>query len=313
MVKWRRWATCTAVAINMISSVHAETVDLSTLFPEQTVRSCGSASEPLRLSKNEPLVLIVHGCFASEGQFKALSEVYAELGQQTACFEYDDRRRLDDVAADLIDAANTLSPVLGDQKLTVLGHSQGGLITRRAATDHDSDGKHIIHHPLEIATISAPFKGIEVASHCGTTWLRVASLGIVDAICYAVTGAKYLDIPPQAEFIETPGELVPQLDRHLIIKTDEVNTCRIQDANGQCIKDDYVFSLTEQSKSRVDRSVQGQAITVHAGHAEIVGNETVTPWKLIEVLQRYGLMATPDPSDVETFTMSVNRIYQRFI
>ncbi|MCL9773997.1 esterase/lipase family protein [Vibrio methylphosphonaticus] len=313
MEKWCCWATCTAIAVGTISSVQAEMVDLSQLFPDKTVRSCESSNKPLQLNQNEPLVLIVHGCFASEGQFRALSEVYAELGQQTACFEYDDRDRLDDVSGDLIDAINTLSPALGEQQLTVLGHSQGGLISRRAVTRHRTDGKGITHQPLEIATISTPFKGIEAASHCGINWLRVASLGVVDAICYAVTGAKYLDIPPQADFIETPGELISQLERHLIIKTDELNTCRTQNADGQCIQDDYVFSLVEQTKYKVDSSEQSQPITVHAGHAEIVGNETVTPWKLIEVLQRYGLMAKPTPSEVETFTTSVNQIYQRFI
>ncbi|MGF1748468.1 esterase/lipase family protein [Vibrio cionasavignyae] len=313
MGMWRSLVTSTAIAVGMSSSIQAETVDLSTLFPDKTVRSCGTSNQSLHINNNEPLVLIVHGCLASEGQFKALSEVYGQLGQQAACFEYDDRRRLDDVAGRLIEAVNTLSPVLGEQQLTVLGHSQGGLITRRAATSQRNDGKKITHASIEIATISAPFKGIEAASHCGINWLRIASLGVVDAICYAVTGAKYLDIPPQADFIETPGELIPQLDRHLIIKTDELNTCRTQDAKGQCIQDDYVFSLVEQTKSMVDSSTQGQPITVHAGHAEIVGSETVTPWKLIEVLQRYGLMAKPAPSEVETFTTSVNQIYQRFI
>ncbi|MGL6314293.1 esterase/lipase family protein [Vibrio sp. WXL103] len=285
-------------------------VDVETLFPDKQVKRCDNTSQPLLLRQDEPLVLVVHGCRSSAGQFKALAQVYEHLGEQTACFEYDDRRSLEKVSGELIDAMNTLSPIVGDERMVVLGHSQGGLITRRAHADNRQDSKTLTHDNIDIATISAPFNGIEASSHCGIGWLRIATLGIVDAICYVVAGPKYLEIPPQSSFIEQPGPLANQVRSHLVIKTDETDTCRSYSSTGQCDKDDYVFSLAEQTQHKIENSLLSETVVIDAGHVEIVGGETTTPWKLISLLQQHDLMTLPADKDKVEFIQVVNRIFQ---
>ncbi|WP_413282796.1 esterase/lipase family protein [Vibrio sp. MA40-2] len=287
-------------------AANGEMVDVTSLFNHHQVKRCSSDTGPLYLYPDQPLVLVVHGCRSSAGQFKALSEVYNHLGEQTACFEYDDRVSLETVSGELVDAINALSPIIGEERIVVLGHSQGGLIARRAHTQRRSDNKSLTHKNIDLVTISAPFNGINASSHCGIDWLRIASLGLVDTICYLVTGSKYLEIPPQAEFIELPGKLAKQVQSHLVIKTDEVDTCRQYEASGECLKEDYVFSLDEQKQNLVGIS---EPIIVKAGHVEIVGNEMTTPWKLINILQEHGLMMNPDDAELERFTQVVNKIY----
>ncbi|WP_264874404.1 esterase/lipase family protein [Vibrio agarivorans] len=306
---------CVCILYLSVSSASARErfVDVKMLFPDQSVKRCGHSSESLTLKRDEPVTVIVHGCRSSAGQFKALAQVYEHLGEQTVCFEYDDRQSLDTVSGQLIDALNALSPIAGDERIIVLGHSQGGLIARRAHTQHRQDQKVLTHSHIDIATISAPFNGIDASSHCGIGWLRIASLGLVDAICYLVTGPKYLDIPPQSDFIVQPGALAPQVYSHLVVKTDETETCRTYSSSGQCIEDDYVFSLVEQTKLKIETSPRITSVVVDAGHVEIVGNDTNIPWKLISVLQENRLMKMPEEAEFESFAQAVRKIYQSFI
>ena len=106
--------------------------------PDVTVRiaslsNCTHAEdEELHLNSQEPVAVIVHGCYASAGRFRALADVFAFHGQQSVCFSYDDRQGLDEVASELIVAIERLSEVLQRPAISVIGHSQGGLIARRA-------------------------------------------------------------------------------------------------------------------------------------------------------------------------------------
>ncbi len=284
-------------------------IELSSLFPQQQVKRCDNTDPDMTINPNQPLVLIIHGCFGSAGQFKALAGVYEHLGQQAICYEYNDRRRLDAVSGELIDVLNTLGDVLDEQRLIVLGHSQGGLITRRALTLNHPSGKRVQHKNIDIATVSSPFNGIEISSHCGTDWLRIASLGIVDAICYLVTGEKYLDIPPQADFIQNPGKLAENVSSHLVIKTDETGTCRTLSESGHCSEDDYVFSVTEQTQPSVEGSDNASALVIPAGHVEIVGGGAEVPWKLIDALQDFELMDDVEARDAVSFAQWVNHLY----
>ncbi|CAH0529151.1 esterase/lipase family protein [Vibrio hippocampi] len=303
-----RLAVMAVLGLVSVTALAQETI----VVQDKAITQCDASDSLASIEPNQPLVLIVHGCFASAQQFKALAGVYEHLGVQTACFEYDDRRGLDAVANELVQSINRLSPILDEQRLTVIAHSQGGLIARKAHAQVADRAENIDHNNIELVTISSPFNGIEASSHCGIGWLRVASLGIVDGICYLVTGAKYLDIPPQADFINQPEPLITQLQRHLLIKTDETETCRTRNSQGQCVKDDYVFSLQEQTQSKVDDSQVSTPLVVHAGHAEIVGSESVVPWKLIEVLQQQKVMPEPKEGERATFTSMVEAIYLNY-
>ncbi|GMQ48506.1 esterase/lipase family protein [Vibrio sp. 10N] len=315
MNSFKYWLACLSLIFTISATAEdiSAAVDLTTLFPEQSVKRCDNSKQPLNINREQPLVLIVHGCFASAGQFKALAGVYEHLDQQVACFEYDDRDSLERVSGELAQSINKLNTVVGGEKLTIIGHSQGGLISRRAVTADRQDGKTVTHADLELVTVSAPFNGIEASSHCGINWLRIATLGIIDGICYLVTGEKYLQIPPQTDFINYPGDLAPEVSRHLIIKTDESGTCRSNSSSGECTQDDYVFSLNEQSQLSVDNMRRSESTTVAAGHAEIVGNEVEVPWKLIETLQQFEVMARPNQAELEQFYVVVQNIYNNYL
>ncbi|RYU70325.1 alpha/beta hydrolase [Aliivibrio finisterrensis] len=276
---------CSSASVNDIDKVEEPTMLTKQTLQIDGLKHCNNTSDNrIHLNPDEPLTIIAHGCFASAGQFKTLADVYGLYDQQAICFEYDDRKSLEETSGELVSALNKLSNENPNQSLHVIGHSQGGLVARRALTVDREDEKKVATKQLQLTTISSPFNGIEISSHCGITPLRILSLGIVDLICYAVTGEKYQQIPPNADFIEQPGELVASVSQHLVIKTDERNTCRRTNDEGICLEDDYVFSVNEQSNNQVDNSVNTDLVTVQAGHVEIVGNGDSVPIDLISIL-----------------------------
>jgi hypothetical protein len=264
-------------------------------------------SDELKLNSREPVTVIVHGCFSSAGRFRTLADVFAFHGQQTVCFNYDDRERLTSSSNKLVRAIEELSSVLQQPEIAVIGHSQGGLVARRALIEERSD--HIANGDVEIdlVTISAPFGGIEAAAHCGSETLAWLSLGLIKPICQIITGRKYQDIPANSEFILKPGQLIPSVNRHLKIVTDEADTCRVYDARGACIEDDFVFSVGEQYQQTVDAQPGLIPLEVRAGHVEIIGDANTVPEKLIGILQQQGfLRSTPAEAKDELAKLLAN-------
>lgn len=266
-------------------------------------------SDELNLNSQEPVIIIVHGCFSSAGRYRTLADVYAFHGQQTVCFNYDDRERLTSSSTELIKAIEELSLVLQEPKIMLIGHSQGGLVARRALIEERSDRIDASDIEIDLATISAPFGGIEAATHCGSKTLAWLSLGLVKPICQLITGRKYQDIPANSDFISKPGNLIPSVNRHLKIVTDEVNTCRVYDEHGACIEDDFVFSVDEQKQQVVDTQPGLIPLVVKAGHVEIVGDSDTVPRKLIELLQQQGFLRDTPNEDKGELTKLLADLY----
>ncbi len=244
----------------------------------------------LHLNTNKPTIIMVHGCYASAGRFRALSEVFAFHGQQTACFTYNDRDSLMTSSAQLMSAIHQLARRMKNRRFTLIGHSQGGLISRKAVVEERKQSLAKDNIDLHLVTISTPFSGIAAAAHCGSTLARILSFGLIVPVCYAISGDKWYEITNASEFIRRPGELIPQVDNFLKIDTDENNTCRRFDDDGQCLESDDIFSLAEQYYPAVDNDQRVTNVQVRAGHAEIVGSRHVAPVKLIKILQAYGVM-----------------------
>jgi len=274
--------------------------------PDVTVQIAGLSncthpdSNELHLKSQEPVTVIVHGCFSSAGRFRSLADVFAFHGQQTICFNYDDRDSLTNSSNELIAAVEELSAALNQSDITVIGHSQGGLVARRALIDERSDRINAGDVDIDLVTISAPFGGIEAAAHCGSETLAWLSLGLVKPICQIVTGSKYREIPANSEFILQPGHLHPTVNKHLKIVTDEVDTCRVYDELDSCVESDFVFSVDEQNQQNVDAEPGMLPLLVKAGHVEIVGGANTVPDKLIGILQQQGVLrATPAEASEE--------------
>jgi len=276
----------------------------------QGLGPCNDAADrTLALNASEPVTVLVHGCFGSAGKFRALAQVLAFHGQQTACFSYDDRDSLTDSSGELTTAIDQLAGHITRPKITVLGHSQGGLLARKALVEERPVG---VRNDAEIrlVTVSAPFAGIKVASACGNSTLRIATLGLLDLSCWAVSGAKWHEITYASPFIRQPGTLSPKVRQHLKIATDEAQICRKQDKDGRCVKDDYVFSLEEQYFPAVDQAPGVKAIDLRAGHAGVVGELGEVPEELIAILQREGVIRPTEPERMSALRRLLARLYR---
>jgi pimeloyl-ACP methyl ester carboxylesterase len=280
--------------------------DLSLQIPGLT--SCtGDPNHTLHLKAGEPVYVLVHGCFGSSGQFRGLAQVFAFNGQQTVCFTYDDRARLASSAAALRRAINLLTVQTRSSEITVIGHSQGALIAYNSLTYSPPEPTA---RPLDLrlVTISGPFGGIAAAQTCGRRWLYPLTLGLLPLSCYAVTGSKWLDITNSSRFIRQPGALSPQVSRFLKIDTDERGSCRRR-TRGRCAESDAVFSLAEQRNSMIEGDARTRRLQVDAGHVEIVGDERVSPAKLIAILQQQGAILPTAPERLAAFDRLIARVY----
>lgn len=282
------------------------TLDIDGLSPCTT-----SPDNTLHLNSRQPVTVIVHGCFASAARFRALSQVFAFHGQQSVCFNYDDRDSLDKSAAELTAALEQLEAALENHKLTIIGHSQGGLIARRALSERAVKPWRVDTESVELVTISSPFGGIAAADHCASTTARWISLGLVMPICKLISGDKWYEITRPSPFIQQPGGLLPQVQRHVKIVTDENNTCRRYGDEGRCVEDDFVFSVAEQYFERVDGAKQVDNVEVAAGHAEIVGDYRVAPRKLIALLQRKGVMRNTEAKRLRELETLLAHLYYK--
>ena len=304
---------CAHEASNFVDSPLSNAVYLPN--PDVTVQIAGLSncthadSNELHLNSQEPVIVIVHGCFSSAGRFRSLADVFAFHGQQAVCFNYNGRDRLAKSSNELISAAEKLSAVLQQPDITVIGHSQGGLVARRALINERTDRIDIGDADIDLVTISAPFGGIEAAADCGSKTLAWLSLGLIKPVCHMITGGKYRDIPASSEFILEPGQLVTSVDTHLKIVTDEANTCRVYDEQGDCDKDDFVFSLDEQTQQKVDAQPGLESVVVKAGHVEIVGNSQAAPDKLIGILQQQGILRPTPAEDAEELAKLLADLY----
>ena len=190
----------------------------------------GTRAEAVAIDPDRPLAVFVHGCNHSAGRFRALAEVFEAHGQQTICFEYDDRESLEETSARFATALEKLEEHQRNREITVLGHSQGGLVVRRAFIAEREDGVPPDEEKnYRLVTVSSPFNGIAASAHCGMIPLHVVTFGVTAGICAAIAGHKWNEIHERAEFMREPGTLIEPVDEYVKIVTDERETCRRYD------------------------------------------------------------------------------------
>ena len=243
------------------------------------------------LDSSKPVTVLVHGCNGSTGRFRSLAQLYAFHGQQAICFNYDGRASLLHISEQLATAVGALAGRMRNRDITVIGHSMGGLVARKAMegerrTDWERDGVNV-----NLVTVSAPLSGIAVANPCGYRSLHWASLGTVPLICWAVTGDNWHEITASSDFIRRPGPLLASVRRYVKVVTDERDACRRRDPAGTCLESDHIFSLAEQYQPIIDGYPRVANVQVAAGHVEIVGYKGVAPRQLVSILQQQGVLA----------------------
>lgn len=254
-----------------------------------------SADRTLRFNADQPVTVLVHGCRGSAGHFRALAQLYAFHGQQALCFSYDDRDSLVRSSGQLIAALGELGAHLRNRSVTVIGHSMGGLVARKAMESERRGEWRREDLALRLATVSAPLAGIAVAGPCGSSALHWLSLGVLPGLCWAVSGDNWYEITAPSRFIREPGPLLPAVQRYVKVVTDERDTCRRRSESGACLESDYIFSLPEQYQPIIDAYPRLTNVEVKAGHVEIVGYKNVAPRKLVAILQEQGVLAPTPP------------------
>jgi hypothetical protein len=262
----------------------------------------------LKLNAQRPVTVLVHGCFSSAGRFRGMAQVLAFHGQQTVCFHYNDRDSLLVSAGQLSAALDQLARKLENKQITVIGHSQGALIARKALSVSQPVAIEGGDVRLRLVAVSGPFGGIAAARHCGNPLLRTLSLGLVGQICQLVTGDKWSEISHTAPFILKPGPLDSRVEGFLKVETDEGGSCR-RTSNGACVESDAIFSLAEQRNPAIDRDPLVSIVAVKAGHVAIVGNNRIGPVKLIALLQEHGIINPTEPERMEKFSLLLTRLY----
>lgn len=265
-----------------------------------------TSAEPGRLDPDEPLTLLVHGCNDSAGRFTTLADVFEAHGQQAICFTYESRDTIETASDRLRSALAQLEQRLPEQPITVLGHSQGGLVARHALTSRSQEPS--LNTEYRLATISSPFAGIDAARHCSIEWLYVLSLGITPAICRGIAGKNWPEIHRDADLVTEPGQLTDSVASYLQVRTDERGTCRRLDANGRCAEDDFVFSLAEQHNPKAT-GPGFRSLEVQAGHVQIVGDNGDAPTQLIALLQAEGVMNPTPPQQQASIARLLTRLY----
>lgn len=272
---------------------------------------CTTSTETeIHLNSREPVVVLVHGCKGSAGRFRALAQVFAFHGQQTVCFSYNDRDSLVESSSELVDALSELSLAMDHQKMTIIGHSQGGLIARKALVEEgETKSFEKSAAQMQLVTISSPFAGIAAADHCAQLSARLWSFGLVVPFCKLISGDKWYEITKPSPFMQKPGVLMAKVTDHIKVVTDESGSCRSFDSDGTCAQDDFVFSVDEQYSEAVDQSARVENIELLAGHVEIVGDYNITPDKLITLMQQKGILRETPVTKQELLSVLLSHLY----
>ena len=262
----------------------------------------------LQLNSRQPVTVLVHGCFGSSGLFRGLAQVLAFHGQQTACFTYNDRDSMMLSSGQLGSALDQLAQKMDNRSVTVIGHSQGALIARKALVVDRPDPILNRDLKLRLVTVSGPFAGIASANQCGNPVTRILTLGLIGPLCKAVTGDKWSEITYSSEFILRPGPLHAQVHDYLKVVTDERGSCR-RSEKGICTESDEIFTLEEQRNAIIDNDPIARIVEVKAGHVEIVGDKRVAPVKLIAILQQNGVIHPTEPERTAKLSLLLTRLY----
>ena len=272
--------------------------------------SCTDATDKsIQIDSKSPITILVHGCNGSAGRFRSLAQLYAFHGQQAICYSYDDRASLLESADKLAFAVNALAEATHNQSISIIGHSMGGLISRKAMEVNKQTSDLLGDKNLELITISAPLSGIKAANHCGITSLHWLTAGVIPGICWAVTGNNWREISSSSDFIRYPEPLIPSVQKYLKIVTNEKDTCRLKGSDGSCIESDYVFDLAEQYHHKVDNYDNITGVQVDAGHVEIVGNKDIVPRKLLAILQENNMLSYTPAERKEALEQLLAELY----
>lgn len=101
------------------------------------------------------IILIVHGWGSGHKNFTSIAEELAKDDWTVYAIDYPSGQRIEDVGAGLANLIDTCVPL--GQKISILAHSMGGLVSRSAIEQHGVDGR-----VDKLLTLGTPHNGIPV-------------------------------------------------------------------------------------------------------------------------------------------------------
>lgn len=254
-------------------NLHAEIVDINI----DHIGTCdgsnsGGVNQIMSIEQGWPIAILVHGVNARNGGFFEMSEAIIKRGITPLCFYYDDRDDLSNSAYILQTSITSLIALGRPEKILLIAHSMGGLVARKSVTESSSN-INFNNIDIELITASTPFGGIKSSRTCNSTFWKIASLGISSLICKMISGDKWDQLSPYADFIKYPGTLLPNVTRHDKIITDEQGFCLTWSKSGKCLTKDYAFSIKEQKNEVVDDEAVMIQTVVKSGHTKIITDD----------------------------------------
>lgn len=214
-------------------------------------------ADRLPLDPRRPVVVWVHGYDPAQGEADPLLRDLERRGYQIVRFRYDWGQDMDGSADALVRAVRALRAEFGLKRLTVVAHSQGGLVSRKAMTV-GREPTLAGDVPIDLVTIASQFPGYGSANF---TYLlpKVNIFGVK---------ASHRDLRSWSPFIRHPGALGANV-RHIKIETRERGKQRLE--NGKRVDD---CSAPNQPQPEVDADPRlVHKATLDLGHVGVLRDD----------------------------------------
>jgi hypothetical protein len=205
--------------------------------------------------QGQKIAILVPGYNSNDDDFDPLLKHLKANKITPYFFNYDDRVTLEFSTDRLVHALKKQHDSNHKEAITVIAHSMGGLIARKALTEERANSKENTTK-INLVTISTPFAGVKEAN--GTMFLWLDLFGI---------HPSHRDLAALSNFVKFPGKLRQNV-RHWKIETAEdvfVLT------NPTVSQKEFVFRLRHQKHPEVDNDKSMmEHIELRSGHVQVL-------------------------------------------
>lgn len=196
----------------------------------------------------QPLAVVVHGIRPTPGQLDPLARDLTTRGYAVYMFRYDDDQALRKSAAELAAHLDNLLLRHPALRLAVVAHSMGGLVARRALSEHVPSR---VCRRTKLVTIASPFGGFVSAN--------------MSRFDFGLGPESHHDLGTRSSFIRRPGNLRANVT-HYKLDTDERRMVLRRD--GRRV-DDSKVKPKRQRQEQVDATAE-ERLVLRAGHVGVI-------------------------------------------
>jgi len=239
--------------------------------------------DQLPLESSKPVVVLVHGINAGPEVFDVLARGLAQRGFQVVRFRYDYEDNLERSADRFVRAVRTLRNLCAPPSITVIAHSMGGLVARRAMTvgRPETLAEPAGGLPIRLVTVASPFGGFSEANLTRLWVVRIlaAPFGVMES---------HANLGSRSSFICQPGSLGANVS-HVKAETEEEGKTRL-DWRGRRERD-TVARRRNQRNPIVDADARARVVHIDAGHVGVIEDHREVPQIFWDALEDSGMLA----------------------